>query len=146
MDEVRAALAATEIFSGLSEGVLDLLSDAAVRRDVPAETMLWTQGAPRRALFVILDGSVEISREKDGIVEPLSVEGKGEAVGVGALLHTSEHTTSARALTELSVVELPRAEVRTRLMGDASAAMDVVSRVAVVMNRHLQYQDRKSVV
>ena len=58
MDEVRTALRATEIFSGLSEGVLDLLSDAAVRRDVPAETMLWTQGTPRRALFVILDGSV----------------------------------------------------------------------------------------
>lgn len=145
MDEVRAALAATEIFSGLPERVLDLLADAAVRRDVPAETMLWTQGAPRRALFVILEGSVEISRERDGDVEPLSVEGPGEAVGVGALLHTSEHTTSARALTELSVLELPRAEVRARLAGDASAAMDVVSRVAVVMNRHLQYQSSRDV-
>ncbi len=88
MNEVRAALGATEIFSGLSERVLDLLAGAAIRRDVPAETMLWTQGAPRRALFVILDGSVEISREKDGAIEPLSVEGRGEAVGVGALLHT----------------------------------------------------------
>ncbi len=145
MNELRDALRATEIFSGLSEGVLDLLAEAAVRRDVPAETMLWTQGAPRRALFVILDGSVEISRERDGIVEPLSVEGRGEAVGVGAFLHTSEHTTSARALTELSVIELPRAEVRARLMGDAAAAMDVVSRVAVVMNRHLQYQSSRDV-
>ncbi len=145
MNQVRAALGSTEIFSGLSERVLDLLAGAAIRRDVPAETMLWTQGAPRRALFVILDGSVEISREKDGTIEPLSVEGRGEAVGVGALLHTSEHTTSARALTDVSVIELPRAEVRARLMGDAGAAMDVVSRVALVMNRHLQYQSSRDV-
>ena len=43
------------------------------------------------------------------------------------------------------MIELPRAEVRARLMGDASAAMDVVSRVAVVMNRHLQYQSSRDV-
>ncbi len=99
MTDVRAVLGATEIFSGLSEEVLGLLAGAASRRELPAGTLLWAQGTPRQALFVILEGSIEISRERDGVVEPLSVEGRGEAVGVGALLHTSDHTTSARALT-----------------------------------------------
>ncbi|MRR11857.1 cyclic nucleotide-binding domain-containing protein, partial [bacterium] len=78
MTDVRTVLGATEIFAGLSEEVLGLLAGAASRREVPAGTLLWAQGTPRQALFVILDGSIEILRERGGVVEPLSVEGRAE--------------------------------------------------------------------
>ncbi|MBK9966860.1 MAG: aspartate ammonia-lyase [Holophagales bacterium] len=145
MTDARAVLGATEIFAGLSDEVLGLLAGAASRRELPAGTLLWAQGTPRQALFVVLEGSIEISRTRAGVVEPLSIEGRGEAVGIGAFLHTSDHTTSARSLGRTSVLELPREAVRERLLGDAAAAMEVLSRVAVVMNRRLQYQSSRAV-
>jgi len=57
---------------------------------------------------VIVDGHVELLREQGGARHQLVLLGPGETVGVGSLLHTSEHTTSARALSRVALVELPR--------------------------------------
>ena len=145
MDDVRNALRSSEVFAGLPESTLELLAPAATRRELAAGSPLFRQGTPRRAVYLVTDGHVELFREQAGAVNRLVLLGPGETVGVGALLHTSDHTTSARAVSRVSLWELPREAVRDRLREDSEAAMDVLSRVALVMSRHLQYQSPRAV-
>jgi aspartate ammonia-lyase len=139
MDEIRRLLEETRTFAGLSGAALDLLAGCARRRTLRAGDTLFRQEAPREAFFLVVSGQVEILRETGGRVERLVVLGPGQAVGEGAFLHASQHSATARALTEVDLAELPRDEIHGRLAADGTAAIEVLSRVALAMNRRLQY-------
>ncbi len=145
MEDAKRALRSSDVFEGLSEAAVDLLAPAASRRELPPGALLFRQGTPRQAVYLLADGQVELTREQGGVTSRLVLLGPGETVGVGSLLHTSDHTTSARAVSHVSLWELPREAVRERLREDAGAALDVLSRVALVMSRHLQYQSPRAV-
>ena len=98
MDDIRAALAATDLFKGLSAGTLDRLVAVAVRRELPAGTHLFRQGEARRAAWVLVEGQIEIGRETAEGPERLLVMGPGQATGEGSLLRASHHSSSARRL------------------------------------------------
>ena len=73
------------------------------------------------------------------MTERLAVLGAGDALGEGAFLHASRHTTTARALSPVSLLVLDRDAVRRQLAANGAAAVDVLSRVALAINRRLQY-------
>ena len=139
MTDVRDHLRACELFADLNDDALDLLAAAAEPLELPAGATLYTKGAPRRACFLLLDGQVEILR--GGVDEPerLAVLRAGDALGEGSLLQASLHTTSARALTPVSLLVLQREAVRANLAADGAAAVEVLSRVALAIGRRLQY-------
>ncbi|MDL1948557.1 aspartate ammonia-lyase, partial [Acidobacteria bacterium ACD] len=114
-------------------------------RALPAGALLFSQGDRREAVFVLVEGKVELVREEAGGPRRLVVLGPGEAVGVGALLKPSAHTTSARALSPLSVLALPRQAVRERLLSDATLATELLSRVAETMTERLRWTSSRPV-
>ncbi len=139
MDDIRTLFEQTRTFAGLTGSTLDLLVACARHRGLREGDTLFRQEAPREAFYLIVSGQLEILRETAGRVERLIVLGPGQAVGEGAFLHASQHSATARALTEVALVELPREEVHARLATDGAAAIEVLSRVALAMNRRLQY-------
>jgi len=145
MDDVRDSLRRCELFRGLDERWLDLLLPVARLRKLAAGEVLFRQGEPREALFLILEGRLEIVGQRGGTPLKLTVLGPAEAVGEGALLHAASHSTSAVALTPLTLLEFPREETRARLATDGNAATDVLTRVALAMSRRLQYTSTRLV-
>ena len=145
MDELRRVLEANEIFAGLPEATIGVLLPAAEWRRLGAGEFLYHQGTPREALYLVVEGQVEVLRERSGEREPLIVLGPGAAIGEGALLHSAQHSTSARAVTPLRLVVLPAAAVRARLAAEPGAAIDVLSRVALTVSRRLQYASPRQV-
>ncbi len=139
MNDVRTHLRACELFAGLDEAALDLLAATARPHEVPAGAMLYTRGSARHACFVVVEGQAEILRGGRDETERLAVLGPGDALGEGSFLHASLHTTSARALTPLSLLVLERDSVRTALAAHGAAAVEVLSRVALAISRRLQY-------
>ena len=139
MDDVRKLLGSAGSLDGISAETVELLAGAARRRVLRRGDALFGQGEPRTSLYLIASGSVEVAREHDGRSELLTVLGAGEVLGEGALLHTSSHSASARAGSDLVVFELGRDDVLQRLAGNGGAAVEVLSRVAMAMNRRLLY-------
>jgi len=115
MQPTSDILRKAEIFGGLDATALDLLASVARRREISAGTYLYRQGDYRRATYVIVEGRVEVGRDREPTLETLIVLGPGDALAEGALLHLTRHTTSARALTPLTVLELEREATRARL-------------------------------
>ena len=139
MSDIRAQLSACELFAGLDEPALALLAAAARTLELGEGAALYTAGSPRQACFLIVSGEVEIVRTASGTAARLAVLGAGDALGEGALLHASRHTTTALALTPVSLLVLDRDAVRRQLAADGAAAVEVLSRVALAINRRLQY-------
>ena len=139
MDDIRPLFENNRTFAGLRATTLDILVGCARRREVAVGETLFHQDAPREACFLIASGQIEILRVSEDRLERLALLGPGQAVGEGAFLHASQHSATARAVTDASLVELPRSEVHARLAADGEAAIEVLSRVALVMNRRLLY-------
>jgi len=145
MTDIQGLLQHAGSLAGISPATADLLAALARRRDLRRGELLFRQGEPRKSLYVIADGSVEIVREHDGRTELLTVLGPGQVLGEGALLHASSHSATARAAGDLTLFELDRQAVLDRLAKDGAAAVEVLSRVALAMNQRLLYTSASQV-
>ncbi len=145
MNPTVDVLRVSEVFDRLDEATLELLAAVAVRRELGPGQVLFRQGTPRSAVYVIAEGAVEIVRERDGRSDKLIVLGARETLGESALLHPGEHSTTARAVGRVGVLELPREAVLERLAGNAQAAIAVLTQVALVVSRRLQYASQREV-
>jgi len=139
MGEIGSVLRSSELFRELSESTLERLAAMGLRRELGAGAFLFRQGQPRRACHLILQGQVEIVKDAGDGPERLIVLGPGDTAGEGAFLHASQHTTSAQTLGPAIVFEFERATALEQLATDGKAAMELLSRVALVMNRRLLY-------
>jgi aspartate ammonia-lyase len=139
VDTILNHLATCEIFDGLDPEILERLAPISIRRRIDAGDDLFTAGGKRTSFFLILEGHLEIRVETGDAAGTLVVNGPGEAVAEAALLDPSQHSATGRAVTPLEVLEFPAAEVHAQLADDANATRLVLSAVARVIVRRLQY-------
>jgi aspartate ammonia-lyase len=145
MDDPLPFLAESELFCGLDRSTLELVSRAIRYRELAAGELLFDAGDTRRAMFVVVEGTLAMLRERDHRKEQLILLGPKQVVGEGALLQRGQHSTTARATTRVRVIEFPRDEVLELLVHDAHAAVQLLTRVALTIGRRLQYSSRRGV-
>jgi len=145
MNPVATLLAAREPFAGLPAEALERFAVLARRRTLVAGDVLFRQESPRAALYLIESGRVELAHAGARGEEPLIVLGPGELLGESALLHATQHSTTARTLDAVTLYELPRADAIALLSRDGALAVEVLSRLAVAMTRRLQFASPRQV-
>ncbi len=144
MDET-AVLSTCDLFRDIDPAIVATLLPSARRREVPAGSALFTRLSPRDSVYVILEGRLEIVGGPPEAEVQLIVLGPGETVGEGALLHSALHSTSARALTPVTLLEFPREALLESLRRDGNAAIAIMTRVALTMSRRLLFASSRDV-
>jgi CRP/FNR family cyclic AMP-dependent transcriptional regulator len=122
-------LAHAPLFAGLPRRLLGRLSTRFLEKDYAPGDMVFHEGDPGRALFVIVKGSVEITRATprgDHVLRKLTA---GDAFGEMALIDDSQRSGGAR------VAEASRLLILYK--SDFDALMDSEARIALVIMRNL---------
>ncbi len=89
----------TALFRGLDERLINILANLAETIDVPAETVIFAEGMPSDALYVIASGSVQVIKDTPGSTEAVIGElGTGEVIGLLSLF-TGGDGGETRAVT-----------------------------------------------
>lgn len=128
-----------ELFAGLSDEERERLGKIFTFRTLPVGSYLFEANDPREALYVIIEGAVElIQSEKFGSSRRIVVFGKNDFVGEGALLDDSPHSLSAQALVESRIGLITRDAFQDLFQNDADIAKKILSRVARVMGRRMR--------
>jgi CRP-like cAMP-binding protein len=97
------------LFSELPrEAFLALTERMGLREAMAGETII-KEGAPADAMYVLIQGSVDVSRVVDGERVVLSRLGEGGFFGEMALLSAAPRTASVTAVDEVMLFEIPRA-------------------------------------
>ena len=136
---MAARLAQSELFCDLEPRTRTALAAATRWRELAASELLFSQGTERTAMYLLVDGELEILVELHGVDDLVAVLGPGEEVSENALLGPAMHSSSARARTELTVLELSGEKAWRALEHDARGAMQVLSRVGERISRRLQF-------
>ena len=126
MDDV---LRRAPLFSALDEEAANALRASMVERTLDRGEVLFSEGDRGDRLYVVTSGKVKLRRTAaDGRENVLAIIGPGEMFGELSIFDPGPRSSTAAAITDLTLLELGQAEVR-EAMADL-VFTDVPGRVA----------------
>src|SRR3712207_720006 len=106
MSEGKEFLRQLPLFAGLPEADLDWLYRMAEPVSFEAGQYVMEEGDPGDALYVVLDGEVQVTKRSGTHDVVLAVRGAGEVLGEMALLEQTPRTASVRVLRDSRLLKL----------------------------------------
>jgi CRP/FNR family transcriptional regulator, cyclic AMP receptor protein len=101
-DSYRAFLAAVPLFAHCNSRQLDQINSVATEATLPKGRVFVVQGDQGRELYVITDGTAEVTR--DG--KPIAELGRNDVVGELAVLRHTTRNATVTATSDLSLLAL----------------------------------------
>jgi aspartate ammonia-lyase len=138
---VRDHLRALAFLEGLTDTAVHQLSRLVQPVEYACDTMLFTEGQPRRLLAIVVSGAVAIEKTQNARSIRLATLGPGEAVGEGLLLDDSAHGTSARAIVQTTAYVLTREQIEDMLKELPTLYAALVGRAARAISHRLSAVD-----
>jgi CRP-like cAMP-binding protein len=120
------ALKRAPLFEGLSKRELAQLARVSEDLEVPAGKVLCKEGDIGHEFFVIIDGEVEITRNR----QPVATRGSEDFVGEIALLEQTRRTATVTAKTPLRLFVLTSSSFKTLLDDNPSVERKVLRTLA----------------
>jgi transcriptional regulator with GAF, ATPase, and Fis domain len=102
LEEKKAFLQSTELFSALKEEGLLRLSLAAHEVFVPKQTLIFEENSPGDALYLIVDGEVKVYHQD---IELMTCQ-RRDVLGEIAVLDQGSRSASARTLTDAILLKI----------------------------------------
>ncbi len=125
LDELRRV----PLFADLSEEDLERLYQMAKTVSIPAGELVFEEGSPGDALYVVLDGELEVSKRQSGQDVVLAVRRVGEFIGEMSLLEQAPRSASVRTLRESRLLMINQAAFETLLSCSPSAHLTMLRTV-----------------
>lgn len=121
-------IAATPLFRGLSSEMSETLVGRALPRMYEKGSMLFHQGEPASAFFIILDGWVKLYRTTaDGLEVVLHVFKRGEAFAEAAMFLGGRYPASAETVAPSRLLKIDGEAFRSRIRERPELAMSMLA-------------------
>src|SRR5690606_25750105 len=117
------------LFESLSDDEIDRLHRMAATIELPEGHFLMREGEPGDAMFVVLDGDLEVSRRDGAAGEVIAVRAPGEVLGEMALLPRQARTATVRALAPARVLRISSDAYEELLAHNPHASRAIVTTV-----------------
>jgi aspartate ammonia-lyase len=138
---IRDQLRTLSFVDGLTDTALHQLSHLLQPVDYACDALLYSRGDERKIMAIVVSGAVAIEKPLNGRPIRVATLGQGEAVGEGLLLNDSTHGTSARALTDTSVLVLSKENVAQMIRETPALYAALVGRAARAIAQRLSAVD-----
>jgi len=146
--ELFQRLKAVPFFHRLEEEILQKLSRLVIKEHFQAGELVFREGEPGDALYIVLSGEASVlrlmDREKDEY-KSLGLIGHDELFGEMALFDAQPRSATIRAATDLEVVKITASDFQHFLLEDTRSASIVLSEVISVLSRRLREVGREMV-
>lgn len=138
--DILKHLGQVPIFSGLGEDQLNFIADYIKIIDYPAGDFLFHESMPRKGIYLIIRGKVEILKGIGDQPVQLTVLDEGKLLGERILLSTDiPHMTSARALTDATILFLHKDELHKIQRQDNATYLKMMESAGSLLAQRLGY-------
>ncbi len=142
--DLKAFLAATPFFGGLSEASLDLLISMLAERRFDAGVTIVEEGEPGRSMFVVLSGELTVSKLGDAGREiRMSRLESGDFFGEMTLIEMQNRSATVVAETPTVLYELTARQLYTYYKSDIHAYVIVLQNINRELCRRLRRSDTR---
>ncbi len=135
----RAVLAKLALFSSLNDDTLDLLSKRLAQLETAAGAVIFEEGAPGRAMYVVLGGAVSLCKRNDeGGATHVTTVHPGGWFGEMCLLDVMSRPVTARATEDTTLLKLCPTDLRAVYRADLKMYALLVMNMARQLSRRLR--------
>jgi CRP-like cAMP-binding protein len=113
--KILSQITRTDIFRHLSDSDFKALSYSIHTREVKEGMFIYHRGDPPEALYIILEGEVEIFRSNNDGEKSIQKLNRNDAFGRSAFISGTPHASGAVAITDTTLLILPRPAFDTLL-------------------------------
>jgi aspartate ammonia-lyase len=138
---IREQLRTLSFVDGLTDTALHQLSHVLQPAEYACDELLYSRGDERTIMAIVVSGAVAIEKPLNGRPIRVATLGQGEAVGEGLLLNDTTHGTTARALTDTSVLVLTKEDVAQMIRETPALYAALVGRAARAIAQRLSAVD-----
>ena len=125
-----------DLFTGMEEDELSALCESIEESSFQAGTMLFEENDPRRDIFIIYEGQIELfKRTESGQEKRLATFTAGDFIGEGSWDDNTPHSTSARAVIKTKVLTLKK----IYFARNGKQAVKIFSNIIRVVSRRMRY-------
>jgi signal transduction histidine kinase len=124
------------LFASLPEPDLEQLYQQAEPVTLPPGQLLIEEGAPGDALFVLIDGQLQVTKRSGGQDVKVDVRLPGEVIGEMSLLDNSPRSATVRALLESHLLRVSKAAFERTLATSPSAALATLHTVVARLRQN----------
>ena len=125
-------------FNELSHRQLKTVSDTMFERNFEPDELIFTEGQPGAALFLILDGKVAVEMCRENHSTILAVLEKGAFLGEMALLNEAPRSANARSLERTYTLALYRNDLSRLIQRDPQTACQIYRALASIVGDRLR--------
>jgi aspartate ammonia-lyase len=137
--EINQFIRQVNLFEGLSDNEINKITASFEIKDFAAGEILFEENAPRKYLYVVYDGEIELFKKSVyGEERRLSFFRKFDFLGEGALMDEYPHSTSARAVRDSTLAVLRRDVLEDFSRTDPAVVARILSNVARVVARRIR--------
>ncbi len=140
-NSVRDQLRQCAFLSGVTDTALHQLSKLVEPRTYETDAVLFSEGAKRRFMAILVSGAVSIEKQVTSGPVRLVTLGAGEAVGEGVLLDDAPHGTSARAIQTTEALVLTAENLAVIVKEHPALYAALVSKAARAISHRLAATD-----
>ena len=124
--DIAARLRETTLFAGLEDASLQRLVELGEIVDLASGEVLIREGDQADALYVVLDGELEVTKRTGSSEIPLALVGPGSLQGEIAALEGGRRLASVRATGAAEVLRIPVGAIRALLAAGPDVALAVI--------------------
>ena len=135
LEEDVRILSGVRLFEGFTQEQLRLLAFGGEAMRLPARRVLYREGDEADCAFVIVEGSVDLSQERDGQRVLVRRVGPGTILGELALIADSNRLTDATTAGETALLRLGRKQFRRILEEFPDLAVALRDRITAELQR-----------
>jgi hypothetical protein len=125
-------------FNELSHRQLKTVSDIMFERNFEPDELIFTEGQPGAALFLILDGKVAVELCNENRTTILAILEKGAFLGEMALLNEAPRSANARSLERTYTLALYRNDLGRLIQRDPQTACQIYRALASIVGDRLR--------
>jgi CRP-like cAMP-binding protein len=125
-------------FDELTNWQLKKVSEIVFERGYDTGELIFEEGQPGAALFLIIEGRVSVEILKENFTAKLAVLEKGAFFGEMALLDESPRSASARAMEPTKTLALYRNDLNRLIHGDPETACHIYRALARIVGDRLR--------
>jgi CRP-like cAMP-binding protein len=100
------ALSQVRMFKELPEASLAALAKGAQQLEIPDGEFVFLEGDEARSFYVVVEGTIELLRQKDGREVALRHANRGESLGLFGLFSAQLRAASGRAIGDCVIIEV----------------------------------------
>lgn len=139
IEVIESFLKEIELFKDLSDEEINLVASNASTKTIYKGDFVFEENTPRKHLFMIFDGKVELFKPTNfGQEKTLTVFGKYDFLGEGALMDDYPHSTSARAMEDSVLITFHRDTLNKLMESQSPLVVKILSRVARIISRRMR--------